>query len=157
MKTKKFILVLISSILVLSGCSLNTKKNVTTTNNNEEFSLKQECYKYKDNLDKEVEKFNSEQKLEKRGDNNGLFSYCKETQELKEIFYSNKLNSCVHVIIEKTLCQPDQNVVFNVSYEYQNLYNTLTNEKVESFRTISRGTPFENADEVQAEIDSYKN
>jgi len=157
MKHKKILLIFVLLVIVLSGCSLNSNKNATQNNKDEEFSLKQECYKYKDNLTKNIEKFNNEQKLEKREDNDGSFSYCEETQKLKEIFYSNKLNSCAYVVTETTLCQTDQNTAFNVSYEYQNLYNTLTNEKVESFRTISRSAPFENANEVQAKIERHKN
>lgn len=156
---KKYnVLLLVTLLVFLSGCSLNTNQQKSTRDNtNEEFSLKQECYKYKNSLIKEVENFNNEQKLEKRGDNDGSFSYCKEVQELKEIFYSNKLNSCAHVIIEQTHCQPDQNAVSNISYEYQKLYNTLTNENIESFKTISRGEFFENINDVQGKIDIYKN
>ena len=154
MNPKKFLLI-ISSLLLLTGCTKTTPNNETNSANN--FALKQECYNYKSNIEKKVTEFNAGQNVEKRGNNDGSFSLCKETQELKEIFYSTKLNSCAHVLIEQTVCQPDENTALHTSYEYQNLYNTLTGEQFESFKTISRGAPFESANEVERKIDEYKN
>lgn len=153
MNSKKILLIL-PLLLVLTGCAKTTPNDKASAS--DEFTLKQECYNYKTDIEKNVNEFNADQVIEKRGDNDGSFSLCKETQELKEIFYSPKLDSCAHVMIEQTVCKPNENVAFSTSYEYQNLYNTLTGEQLESFKTISRSAPFENTNEVEQKIDEYK-
>ncbi len=148
---------IVCSLLIFSGMGCQKvspksevpKKEVT-------FKQKEECASYKDNINKEVEVFNQKQIIERRGDNDGSYSFCKEIRELQEVFYSPKVNSCIQAITEKTLCQPNQNVAFHVSYEYLNLKDVLTEKQLESFRVIWRGEGYESMDDIQQKIENYK-
>ncbi len=151
--TKKFLPILLLFPLLLTGCSLKTNE---VENDTKAFSLKQECFKYKEGIQKEFDNFNTKQQPQERADNDGSTRKCYENKELKEIFYSNKLNSCAQVEVQKTYCNTPDMKSYGVSYEYNILSNVLTGETLEYIKTISRGEGFETPQRTKEIIDSYR-
>ena len=152
MPIKKFLPILLLTPLLVTGCSLQKKIEKNTN----QFALKQECYNYKQQIEKEIANFNSKQQPEQRSDNDGSTRMCYENKEFKEIFYSSRLDSCAHEEIQRTFCSTPDLKSYGISYEYNILVNTLTGEELEYIQNISRGEPFETPQKTQEIIDSYK-
>ncbi len=143
----------------------------TKTDNNE-FAKKIECEKYKDQIIKKINQYNSIQKPEVRDSNNSgegepINNLYVESNEFKGVFYSSKVNSCLYVEIRRTLvkrgAEADPNVGnWGVSSEYYYLIDALTskeidfNEGMSSFQTINRSEQLRSKKEANDLIDQYR-
>ncbi|MCX6721104.1 MAG: hypothetical protein NT026_00660 [Candidatus Staskawiczbacteria bacterium] len=135
------------------------------------FQKKIDCEKYKSQILDKINRFNSAQKPELRnGDNTGTnpdYNLYVESDELKEIFYSPKVNSCLYVESDKTLmklgadAKPDVGN-WSTLYETYYLIDALTNEKIDFYQglpflqIISRGDVFNSEKQANEIISAYK-
>jgi hypothetical protein len=137
-----------------------------------EFSKKIECEKYKDQIIKSIKQFNSLQKPEVRDSNNSgegepMNNLYVENNELKEVFYSPKVNSCVYLESRKTLAklEADANPKignWEIIYETYYLIDVLTSKEISfndgstSLQIIHRGEQFHSEQEADIIIDMYR-
>jgi len=116
---------------------------------NDDFTKKIECEKYRDSIAKTINQYNNSQVPEIRNSNNtgtgdeAINHLYVENKELKEIFYSPKVNSCLYLEISRTLMKSNPNAKANegnwgTSFEYYNLIDALTDNQIDSIFTINR-------------------
>ena len=116
-----------------------SKNSEGQKNNEDVFAKKVECEKYKDEIIIKINQFNAKQKPEVRND----YNLYVESNEFKEIFYSQKINSCVYLESRKTLSKRSANADpntgdWNTSYETYYLIDVLTNKEID----FNKGLPF---------------
>lgn len=115
----------------------------------DDFTKKIECEKYRDPIAKRINQYNNSQTPEIRNSNNtgtgdeAINHLYVENKELKEIFYSPKVNSCLYLEISRTLMKSDPYSKANegswgTSFEYYNLIDALTGNEIDSVFTINR-------------------
>lgn len=107
---KKFLLLWVLGLAILAGCAQQGLSQ------SELFEKKQECIKYKEGLQKEIDK------EVKRVENFWDWSY--ESDVITEIFYSNKENTCF-ALTSETMILSNGN-----QFNYSKIINLLTNEEV---------------------------
>lgn len=144
----------------------------------DDFTKKIECEKYRDSIAKTINQYNNSQTPEIRNSNNtgtedeAINHLYVENKELKEVFYSPKVNSCLYLEISRTLMKSDPHAKANegswgTSFEYYNLIDALTGNQIDSVFTINRSERMDsyNSDglvtsniynEVSAMVDEYK-
>lgn len=120
----------------------------TKTKQEDYFQKKIECEKYKEDILKDINKYNNSQKPEIRNSNNDISgepinNLYVEQKELKELFYSPKINSCVYLESMKTLVKRGENAnpdVGNwaISYDTYYLIDVLTGKQID----FNKGLPF---------------
>lgn len=159
---KKIIFILIIS-LFFSGCvtsiddksknsnfNKNTEiKDTALIDNSESIDLKNKiaCYNLRDNILKEIEKFNKE--------NYHPDLYVYSEKELNEIFYSQKLNSCLYVELNGVVCGSSYLNCPTIKYhrlEYQ-IIDILNNKKIDSIDLIGYNNTMV---DVENMIDKYR-
>ena len=131
--------------------STNNSQIVPSEENkqNDNFTKKIECGKYRDSLIKIINQYNNSQTPEIRNSSNtgagneAINHLYIENKELKEIFYSPKVNSCLYLEISRTLMKSNPNAKANegkwsTSFEYYNLVDALTGNQIDSISTINR-------------------
>jgi hypothetical protein len=146
---------------------LQNEEVKTSDSAQDDFQNKMECYNLKEKIEIDMEKFNSEQTPEKRTVDRGAVEeyMCFEQKELKEIFFSKKLNTCLHVEIDKTICKSLMSYSsgeYYVSYETDYLIDTLSNEKIDFnnglnfLQIINNGQQFNTQEDADKIINEYK-
>lgn len=179
MKKTLFTSAIIILLTILVGSYLfvvkrqQSTKNISNSNGNTnlinqtDFQNKMGCYNLKDKIEKDMQDYNSEQVPQKRTADWGAVEdfMCYEQKELKEIFYSKKLNSCLHVEIFKTICKSLMAYSlgeYYVSSETDYLIDTLSNEKIDFnnglnfLQIIHRGQQFNSQEDADTIINNYK-
>lgn len=166
---------LILPISVIIGCfilggffylsQINKQKDVQKENEskiNEDFSKKMECEKYKEGILENIQKYNISQKPEIRDSNNSndnnepVNNTYIDKKELKEIFYSPKINSCLYIEDLKTSMKYNANETWGVVYEYYNIIDVFTDKKLESIKIINRGEVINFDMDIEKIMNKYK-
>jgi len=119
------------------------------TSTNTTFSKKIECEKYRNEIEEKIKQYNLSQKPEVKDSSVPLnpeepinHLYLKNN-ELKEIFYSPKVDSCVYIESRKDLIKSDPNAnpnigTWGISFESYYMIDALTNEEI----NFNNGLPF---------------
>jgi len=162
---------LIEKELTLEAVSSNTGI-IDITDNNKEFEKKVECEKYNDKIQKRIREYNLSQTPEIRDSNNSdegepINNLYIESNELKELFYSPKVNSCIYVESRRTLMKPGVNMDsssegWSIVYETYYLVDALSGEEIDFndnlpfLQIIHRGERFNSEDYANELISNYK-
>jgi hypothetical protein len=127
----------------------------TTTTADSVYAYNQQlCDSRKENLEKSAREYNGTQNIEDRGNNYGP-SYCFENKKIEHIYYSEVLDSCLHVERIDTWCGQNVSGPYNtLAYEYFYLFNGDTGGEIGSVRTISRGEGYENYSKMEVIINN---
>lgn len=139
--------------------------------NTDNFQKKINCEKYKSQMLDNISQYNSAQKPELRNsDNTGtnpMYGLYVESKELKQIFYSPKVDSCLYVESDKTLAKFGSDTKPDVGnwstiYETYYLIDALTSKKINFYQglpglqIISRGYVFNSEKQADEIINPYK-
>ena len=136
------------------------------------FEKKIECEEYQNKIVKKIDQYNKTQKPEYRDSNNSGFgepmiNLYVEQNELKEIFYSPKVNSCVYLESRKTLAKQGADAradvgIWDVIYDTYFLIDILNHKEINFnnglnfLQVIHRGEEFNLQKEIDAVISKYK-
>ncbi len=115
----------------------NNKESNIEKNNYEYLLLnKIGCYSLRDIFLNEIEKFNSKQVPEKRITDVGAYeeNMCYEENEFIDLFYSEKIDSCIYIESKKTICKnlmPYSSGEYHLSYDTYYFEDILNNKEID--------------------------
>ena len=122
-------------------------QNVENRKEDDYFLKKIECEKYREKIEQKIAEYNNLQVPEIRDSNNSggepIYNLYVENEELKDLFYSPKLNSCVYLKSLKTLVKrgadANPNIgSWSISYDTYYLIDILSNKEID----FNNGLPF---------------